>query len=416
MECGQDQDCGWLAQSGVRIGFRSSEPETIMAIPLKYNLRNLIVRRVSTLMTVGTIALVVAVFVALFALANGLNNSLIATGSPENVIIIRQGSQTEMQSGVTKEAFQIIQTLPGIARDRDGKPMASGEIAVIVNLPRRGSNESSNITLRGLSETGFALRPRIKLVEGRMFRPDVGEAIVSRRIADRFSGTSLGETLQLGRRGLTVVGVFDAGGTSFDSEIWSNVTDVADAFDRGGYSSVLARAESVATRDQLVNRIDAEQRLKLEAKGEIKYYEEQTTASGPIRGLGIFVAIIMGIGACFGGMNTMYASVAYRTREIGTLRALGFSKAAVMTSFVIESMMLALIGGVFGCLLALPVNGIATGTMNFRTFSELAFSFRITPDLVLSALVFSLVLGFIGGLLPSRLAARMPITRALREI
>jgi putative ABC transport system permease protein len=387
-----------------------------MAIPLKYNLRNLIVRRVSTLMTVGTIALVVAVFVALFALANGLNIALIATGSRENVIIIRQGSQTEMQSGVTKEAFQIIQTLPGIARDRDDKPMASAEIAVIVNLPRRGSDQSSNVTLRGLSETGFVLRPKVKLVEGRMFRPDVGEAIVSRKIADRFSGTNVGEMLQLGRRGLTVVGVFDAGGTSFDSEIWSYVTDVADAFDRGGYSSVLARAQSVTTRDQLISRIEAEQRLKLEAKGEIKYYEEQTTASAPIRGLGIFVAIIMGIGACFGGMNTMYASVAYRTREIGTLRALGFSKAAVMTSFVIESMMLALIGGVVGCLLALPVNGIATGTMNFRTFSELAFSFRITPDLVLSALIFSLVLGFIGGLLPSRLAARMPITRALREI
>ena len=387
-----------------------------MAIPLKYNLRNLIVRRVSTLMTIGTIALVVAVFVALFALANGLNSSLIATGSPENVIIIRQGSQTEMQSGVNKEAFQIIQTLPGIARDREDKPRASAEIAVVVNLPRRETGQSSNVTLRGLSQVGFSLRPQIKLLEGRMFQPDVGEAIVSRKIVDRFSGTELGQTLQLGRRGLTVVGIFDAGGSSFDSEIWSSVNDVADAFDRSGYSSALVRAESVATRDQLISRIVAEQRLKLEAKPELQYYEEQTTASGPIRQLGIFVAIIMGIGACFGGMNTMYASVAHRTREIGTLRALGFSKAAVMTSFVIESMMLALIGGVVGCLLALPVNGIATGTMNFRTFSELAFSFRITPDLLISALIFSLVLGLVGGLLPSRLAARMPITKALREI
>ena len=386
-----------------------------MAIPLKYNLRNLVARRVSTLMTIGTIALVVAVFVALFALANGLNSALIATGTPENVIIIRQGSQTEMQSGVSKEAFQIIQTLPGIARDQEGKPRASAEIAVIVNLPRRETGQSSNVTLRGLSDIGFSMRPQIKLVEGRMFHSDVGEAIVSQKIADRFSA-GLGETLQLGRRGLTIVGVFEAGGTSFDSEIWSSVNDVADAFDRSGYSSALVRAESVATRDQLVSRIEADQRLKLEAKPEVKYYEEQTTASAPIRSLGIFVAIIMGIGACFGGMNTMYASVAHRTREIGTLRALGFSKAAVMTSFVIESMMLALIGGAVGCLLALPVNGIATGTMNFRTFSELAFSFRITPDLVLSALIFSLVLGLVGGLLPSRLAARMPITKALREI
>lgn len=387
-----------------------------MAIPLKYNLRNLVVRRVSTLMTVGTIALVVAVFVALFALANGLNSSLITTGSPENVLIIRQGSQTEMQSGLSKEAFQIIQTLPGIARDQEGKPKASAEIAVVVNLPRRETGSSSNVTLRGLSEMGLALHPQIKMVDGRMFRTDAGEAVVSRKIADRFSGVGIGQTIQLGRRPLAIVGVFDASGSSFDSEMWASVNDVADAFDRSGYSSALVRAESIATRDQLVGRIEAEQRLKLEAKPEVKYYEEQTTASGPIRGLGIFVAIIMGIGACFGGMNTMYAAVAYRTREIGTLRALGFSKLSIMTSFVIESMLLALIGGIVGCLLALPVNGIATGTMNFRTFSELAFSFRITPDLVISALIFSLVLGFIGGLLPSRMAARMPITKALREI
>jgi putative ABC transport system permease protein len=321
-----------------------------------------------------------------------------------------------MQSGVSKEAFQIIQSLPGIARDTEGKPVASGEIAVVVNLPRRASGESSNVTLRGVSQTGIAMRPQIKLVEGRMFRPEVGEAIVSRKIADRFTGAGLGQTLQLGRRSLTVVGVFDAGGTAFDSEIWSDVNDVASAFDRSGYSSVLARAESVATRDQLANRIAAEQRLKLEAKPEMKYYEEQTGASAPIKGLGIFVAIILGVGACFGGMNTMYAAVSYRTREIGTLRALGFSKASIMLSFVIESMIIALIGGLVGCLLALPVNGIATGTMNFRTFSEIAFSFKITPDLFVSALIFAAFLGLLGGLLPSRMAARMPITKALREI
>jgi putative ABC transport system permease protein len=387
-----------------------------MAIPLKYNLRNLVVRRVSTLMTIATIALVVAVFVALMALANGLNSSLVATGAPENVVVIRESSQTEMQSFVTKEAFQVLQTIPGIARDQQGKPMASGEVVVLVNLLRRGSGQPTNVTVRGVSDAGFALRPQIKLVEGRMFRPDVGEAIVSRKIAERFEGAGLGETLQLGRRKLTIVGVFDASNTAFDSEIWSDVVGVADAFDRAGYSSALVRAENVATRDQVVARIEAEQRLKLEAKPELKYYEEQTSASGPIRGLGIFVAIIMGIGACFGGMNTMYAAVAHRTREIGMLRALGFSKASILTSFVIESMILALIGGVIGCLLALPVNGIATGTMNFRTFSELAFSFRITPELLASALIFSLVLGLVGGLLPSRFAARMPITKALREI
>ena len=387
-----------------------------MAIPLKYNLRNMVVRKVSTLMTVGTIALVVAVFIAIMSLAQGLNSALVSTGSPENVVVIRQNSQTEVQSQVTKEAFQLIQTLPGVARDSQGKPMASGETVVLVNLPRRDTGEPTNVTVRGVSAAGFAIRPQIKLVDGRMFRPGIGEAIVSRKVAERFSTTGMGEAIHLGRRDWTVVGLFDAGGTAFDSEIWSDVNDVADAFDRSNYSSVLVRAESLATRDALANRISGEQRLKLEAKSESAYYEEQTSASGPIRGLGMFVAVIMGIGACFGGMNTMYAAVAVRTREIGTLRALGFSKGSIMLSFVIESMIIALIGGAVGCLLSLPVNGIKTGTTNFRTFSELAFSFKITPDLVISALIFAAVLGLLGGLLPSRFAARMPITKALREL
>ncbi|PYP82470.1 MAG: ABC transporter permease [Blastocatellia bacterium AA13] len=387
-----------------------------MAIPLKYNLRNLFVRRVTTLMTVFTVALVVAVFIAIMSLANGLSSALVSTGSPENVIAIRESSQSEVQSSVTREAFQIIQTLPGVARDPQGKPLASAEIAVLVNLPRRGSGEPSNVTIRGVSEAGFALRPLVKIVAGQMLRPGLGEAIVSRKIADRFESTEIGETIHLGRRDWKVVGLFDAGGTAFDSEIWSNVNDVADAFDRLNYSSVLVRAENVAARDQLASRITGEQRLKLESKPEVTYYEEQTSVGGPIKALGIFVGVILGIGACFGGMNTMYAAVAYRTREIGTLRALGFSKASILTSFVIESVIIALIGGVVGCILSIPFNGIATGTTNFRTFSEVAFSFRITPDLVISALIFAAIMGVFGGLLPSRLAARMPITKTLREM
>ena len=387
-----------------------------MAIPLKYNLRNLFVRRVTTLMTVFTIALVVAVFIAIMSLANGLSSALVSTGAPENVIAIRESSQTEVQSTVTREAFQIIQTLPGVARDAQGNGLASAEIAVLVNLPRRGTGEPSNVTIRGVSEAGFAMRPQVKLVAGQMLRPGLGEAIVSRKIADRFESTGIGETLHLGRRYWRVVGLFDAGGTAFDSEIWSNVNDVASAFDRVNYSSVLVRAENVATRDLLASRITAEQRLKLEAKTEVTYYEEQTSVGGPIKALGIFVGVILGIGACFGGMNTMYAAVAFRTREIGTLRALGFSKASIMTSFVIESVIIALIGGVVGCILSIPVNGIATGTTNFRTFSEVAFSFKITPDLVISALIFASIMGVFGGLLPSRFAARMPITKALREL
>ena len=388
----------------------------IMAIPLKYNLRNLVVRRVSTLMTVATIALVIAVFIAIMSLANGLNAALVSTGAPENIVIIRQNSQTEVNSQVTRDAFQLIQTLPGVARDAQGKPMASGEVVMLVNLPRRDTGEATNVSVRGVSDAGFAIRPQIKLVEGRMFKPGIGEAIASRKVAERFTSTGLGEVIRLGRRDWTVVGLFDAGGTAFDSEIWTEVNEVGDAFERLNYSSVMVRAESVATRDGLANRIAAEQRLKLEAKSEIAYYEEQTVAGAPIRGLGMFVAIVMGFGACFGGMNTMYATVAARTREIGTLRALGFSKGSILLSFVIESVIIALIGGVVGCLLSLPVNGIATGTMNFRTFSELAFSFRITPDLMITALIFAAVMGLFGGLLPSRFAARMPITKALREL
>jgi ABC-type antimicrobial peptide transport system permease subunit len=386
-----------------------------MAIPLKYNLRNLVVRKVSTLMTVFTVALVVAVFLALMSLANGLDRSLISTGSPENLLIMRQGSQTEINSQVTRQAFQLIQTLPGIAHDGNDKPQASAEVCVLVNIPRRGSGQPSNVTIRGVSDAGFALRPQIKLVSGRMFKPGVGEAIVSTKTAERFSTAGLGESLHVGRGDWRVVGLFDGGGTAFDSEIWADVDVVRNAFDRSEYSSVLIRSESVATREQLKNRVEGEQRLKLEAKPEQAYYAEQSGAGAPIKALGIFVAVILGVGASFGGMNTMYAAVANRTREIGTLRALGFSRASILTSFVIESVIIALIGGVVGCLIALPVNGIATGTMNFRTFSELTFSFQITLDLIAMALLFAAFLGLLGGLLPSRMAARMPIIKALRE-
>ncbi|HUK92072.1 MAG TPA: ABC transporter permease, partial [Blastocatellia bacterium] len=384
--------------------------------PLKYNLRNLVVRRVNSLMTVFAIALVVAVFLAVMSLANGLNTALVSTGSPSNVLVMRESAQSEVQSIVTKESYQVIQTIPGIARDASGKPIASAEITVLVNLPRRETGKPSNVTVRGVSPAGFELRPQIKLVGGRMFRAGVPEAIVSKRIADRFASTGLGEQMKLGRINWTVVGVFDAGNTAFDSEIWSDVNQVMDAFDRADYSSVLVRTADTITPQQVADRIAGEQRLKLEAKSESKYYEEQTTAAAPIRALGMFVAVILGIGACFGGMNTMYAAVAARTREIGTLRALGFSRGSILTSFVIESLLLALVGGVIGCLLAVPVNGVTTGTTNFRTFSEVAFSFQLSPELIGIALAFAVLMGLLGGLLPARMASRLGITTALRQL
>jgi putative ABC transport system permease protein len=386
-----------------------------LAIPLKYNLRNLMVRRISSLMTVFTIALVVGVFIAIMALANGLSQALVSTGSADNILVMRQSAQREVQSVVTRDSYQIIQTLPGVARDADGKPITSAERTVLVNIPRR-NGQPSNVTVRGVSQAGFSMRPQLKIVEGRAFRTGVGEAIASRRIAERFAHTSIGDELNMGRKTWKIVGIFDAGGTAFDSEIWSDVDDVGDAFDRREYSSVLVRIAPGITPDQFASRVESEQRLNLEAKSELKYYEEQTSSAAPIKGLGTFVAIILGIGACFGGMNTMYAAVAARTKEIGTLRALGFSRISILTSFVIESLILSFFGGLAGILISLPVQGITTGTTNFRTFSEIAFSFQLSAGLLVTAIIFAAVMGFVGGLLPARMAARLPITRALRQL
>jgi len=386
-----------------------------LGIPLKYNLRNLVVRRVSSLMTVFTIALVVGVFLAIMALANGLNKALISTGSADNVLVMRESAQSEVQSIVTRDSYQVIQTLAGIARDPEGKPLTSGEITVLVNIPRK-NGKPSNVTVRGVSAAGFSMRPHLTIIDGRVFRSGVGEAIVSRSISERFASVGIGDNINLGRKSWKVVGIFDAGGTAFDSEIWSDVSDVGDAFDRRDYSSVLLRLSAGITPDQFAGRIEAEQRLKLEAKPEIKYYEEQTSSAGPIKALGTLVAVILGIGACFGGMNTMYAAVAARTKEIGTLRALGFSRLSILTSFVIESLILSFFGGLIGILISLPVQGITTGTTNFRTFSEVAFSFQLSAALFVTAIIFAAVMGFVGGLLPARMAARLPITRALRQL
>lgn len=369
-------------------------------------------------MTVFTIALVVAVFIAIMALANGLNTALASTGSPDNVIVLRESAQSEVQSIVTREAYQIIQTIPGIARDSFG-PQTSAEVTVLVNLPRAGSGQPSNVTVRGVSDAALKLRPKLKVISGRMFNFGLPEVIVSRRVSERFANTGLNSEIKLGKRTWKVVGLFtgdETGNTAFDSEIWGDVNIVSDAFDRQDYSSVLVRVANGISPSQIVDRIAAEQRLKLEGKPETKYYEEQMVAAAPIKAIGYFVAIILGIGACFGGMNTMYAAVAARTREIGTLRALGFSRASILSSFVIESLILAIIGGAVGCLIALPVNGVTTGTTNFRTFSELAFSFHISPDLLLIAIIFAAFMGFVGGLLPARMASGLPITRALREM
>jgi putative ABC transport system permease protein len=386
-----------------------------MPVPLAYNIRNLRVRVFSTVMTVFSVGLVVAVFIGVMALARGLEEAFVATGDPLNVVVLRQGSQVETSSSVRRDALQVIRYLPGVATDAAGVPLVSPEVIVLLNLPKRADGQGANVLVRGLRATGFELRPQVRLIQGRMARLGLREVIVGRSIAERFQNAGLGERLRFGRSDWTVVGIFEAGRTAFGSEIWTDATELADDFDRADYSAVLLRAESPLALRAIARRIDSDQRLHLKAQAEPEYYAEQTKTAGPIKVLGSFMAILMAIGASFAVMNTMYAAVARRSREIGVLRVLGFQPASILLSFLGESVLLALLGGLVGCLLALPIHGLTTGTMNFRTFSDISFAFRITPDLLLTGLGFSLAMGALGGFLPARLASRQPMVETLRE-
>jgi ABC-type antimicrobial peptide transport system permease subunit len=309
----------------------------------------------------------------------------------------------------------VIKYLPGVAVDSEGTPLVSPEVIVLLNLSKRSDGQGSNVMVRGVFETGFELRPQVRLVAGRLFRPGLREIIVGRSIAERFQNAGLGETIRFGRSHWRVVGLFEAGRTAFDSEIWADASELGEDFDRPNYSSVLLRAENASALRAMERRISDDRRLHLKALSELAYYAEQTKTAGPIKILGSFMAVMMAIGASFAAMNTMYASVARRSREIGVLRVLGFRSGSIMLSFLTESLLLGLAGGVVGCLLALPIHGITTGTTNFRTFSDVSFAFRITPDLLLRGLAFSLVMGGLGGLLPARLASRQPMVDTLRE-
>jgi putative ABC transport system permease protein len=386
-----------------------------MAIPLKYNLRNLRVRWVTTLMTAASILLTVLVFVVLMALAQGLQTSLSATGHPLNLIIMREGSQSETQSSVQRDSLQVIRYLGGIAKDEKGEPWVSPELIVLINLPRRGQVQGSNVSIRGLGPDGFALRPEFKLVEGRPYRSGLREVIVSKRIAERFQNCAVGDKLKFAKGYWTVVGAFDAGNTAYASEIWTDANDLAQDFDRDAYSSVFVRAADSTAAKRLSQLVADDRRLHMKAQSEKEYYERQTRTAAPIKFLGLFIAGLMAVGASFAAMNTMYAAVARRTKEIGALRVLGFSRGSILLSFIIESVLIAAAGGALGCLLALPVNGVATGTTNFMTFSELAFSFHITPALLLNGMIFALLMGFIGGLFPAWRAAHENIVTALRS-
>jgi putative ABC transport system permease protein len=390
-----------------------------MAIPLKYNVRNLMVRKVSTAMTVLVICLVVTVFLFVLSLWNGVNRTLSTNASDRNVITMRVGAQSEMQSVIARDSADVIRSLPGIERGAGGQPLVSPELLFLVNVPKiDGGN--TNLQVRGTSPAGMELRPSIKIVEGRMFRPGTNEAVVSKILPTRIAGVKIGDTLKTGSYRWPIVGYFDASGSAYDSEVWTDVADLQAQTKRPIYSIVYVRTADSDSARRYAEAVKGDQRLKFEGKTERKYFEEQMVTGAPIKVLAILVGLFTAIGAAFGAMNTMYAQVSARVREIGTLRAIGFSRRSVLVSFVLEALVLCLAGGVLGTALAFVLFNLVitkpTGTMNFRTFSEILFNFRITPPLVLGGLAFSLLMGVFGGFFPAARAARLKITTALREI
>ena len=387
-----------------------------MALPLTYNLRNVLVRWRATLSTILGIGLVVAVYVLVQSLAAGLEKSAGNTGDPRNLMLVRKGSTAESTSMVSIPQLQIIRYWPQIARDATGAPLISADLIALISQPRVDGRGEANVSVRGISPQGMALRPQVKLLAGRWFMPGQREVAVSRKLARRFAGFQLGDTFRTGGHTLRVVGEFDGGNSAFDSELWMDADEARSLFDRQEYSSLLVRAASPAAARELIARVEADKRLTLLATPEIKYYSDQTVTAMPIRMLGGFLALAMSLGAVFAAMNTMYASVGSRTREIGTLRVLGFRRRSILAGFLVEGALLAAIGGVLGCLLALPLHGVSTGTMSFNSFSETVFEFRITPWLAAKGMIFAVLVGVAGSLLPAIHAARLPVITALKSV
>jgi len=394
-----------------------------MAIPISYNIRNLRLRKGPTVMTALGIALTVTTAIFLMALVAGLDRAFVSSGSNLNVLVLRKGSEAELSGGFDATLFPTLKTLPGIAKDSHGEPMASGEWVVVIVLPRKDGTGEVNVTVRGMMPDGLEMRqlpgangkPSVKLAEGRWFQPGQREVVVSKSVRDRFAQANIGDSMQFGKGSWKVVGVFDAGGSAYESEVWGDVNQMASDFDRqGGFASAYLRATDPVSAEALKNRVSDEQRLKLEGMLENEYYAKQTSSGTPIKVIGWVVGVIMAIGSIFAAMNTMYAAVAYRGREIATLRVIGFSRPAILTSFVLESLLLALLGALVGILLMLPFNGMQTGTSNAVTFSEVVFALRITPAVATRAIIFALIMGFVGGLAPAWHAARQNILAALR--
>ncbi len=386
-----------------------------MKIPLIYNLRSVAQRPVSTAMTAVAIALVVAVFVAMLALANGFRAALAKTGAVDNVIVLRKGANDELSSGLSRDAARTIAASPHVARDAQGRPMVSPEVYVLLNLTRISGTGFGNVVARGVEERAFEVRKNIRIVEGRRFRSGASEVIVGRRIAMRYKDLAVGDSVEFGGRRWGVVGHFEAAGSGFESEIWGENEQFMPVFRGQVFQSVIFRLADAGAFEEAKRALESDPRIQVTARQEQDFYLSQSAMLTQIlQALAFMITIIMAFGAIFGAVNTMYAAVAARAPEIAVLLTLGFRPRSVMATFLAEAAVIALVGGVLGSLLTLPINGLVTSTTNWQSFSEVAFAFRVTPALLLQGLIFSVVMGLLGGFFPAWRAARMPVVEALR--
>jgi ABC-type antimicrobial peptide transport system permease subunit len=386
-----------------------------MALPFSYTLRNLWTRKLTTALTAGGMALVVFVFAAVQMLDTGLRQTLIATGQPDNVHVTRRASGAEISSVIDRAQAAVVETQPEIAIGGNGLRLASKEVVVLITLPKRDSGVATNVTTRGVGAAGFELRPQLRIVEGRVFKPGSAEVIVGSSIAQRFEGAAVGAMLRFGGREWRVVGLFEAKGSAYDSEIWVDADQLLQSFRRNAWSAVVARLSDPAALEAMKTRLENDPRLTLDVKAEREFFEDQSKAlSNFISYLGLTLSVIFSVGAMIGAMITMYAAVANRTGEIGTLRALGFRRTSILATFLLEAVLLGVVGGIAGLMLASLMQFIHISTLNWQSFSELAFSFTLTPRIIVTSMLFAVLMGVLGGFLPAVRAARLSIVEALR--
>jgi putative ABC transport system permease protein len=389
-----------------------------MAIPVIYNLRSVRARWASAIVAVLGIAGTVGVFVAMLALARGFRATLVSSGSAENAIIRRAGATAELDGAVGLDQVRVIQDAPGIAH-AGTEPLMSPEVVVVASFPLKTTGTDANVQVRGLSANVLGVRKNVHISQGRFFEPGLAELVVGRNVADSYQGLGLGNTVRFGGGTWKIVGVFDSGGSAFDSEIWCDARVLNQVYKRpeGVFQSVTVRLSSVPALGELRDSLTADPRMTVQVDREVDYYEKQSRAlTTLITVLGSLIAAVMGIGAVFGALNTMYSAVAERSREIATMRAIGFGSGSIVISFLFEALLIAFIGGLLGCVAVLPLNGLTTGTMNWQTFSHLAFAFRVSPPLLGIGILFALLMGLLGGVPPAIRAARRPIALALREL